>query len=143
MNQRVKEDDSFTVDVSDPKTNNASVIKLSDGSIKGFKLGLNFEEKVPIPKNAMPGINKTIESPKLNESNIETAIDLIDDINENKRKAERASSKRKAELESKIAQDEAELTNIPNEARFIIAINDNFDTIKKQLKESGLLKINC
>jgi hypothetical protein len=77
------------------------------------------------------------------ESNIETAIDLLDDINENKRKAERASSKRKAELESKIAEDTKELDNIPDATALVRSINDNFDAIKKELKEKGLLKIKC
>jgi hypothetical protein len=77
------------------------------------------------------------------ESNIEIAIDLLDDINENKRKAERASSKRKAELESKIAEDTKELDNIPDATALVRSINDNFDAIKKELKEKGLLKIKC
>jgi AraC-like DNA-binding protein len=77
------------------------------------------------------------------ESNIETAIDLLDGINENKRKAERASSKRKAELESKIAEDTKELDNIPDATALVRSINDNFDAIKKELKEKGLLKIKC
>lgn len=49
MNPRVKEDDSFTIDVSQPDTDFASAIKLSDGSVKGFSLGLNFDETVKAP----------------------------------------------------------------------------------------------
>lgn len=78
-----------------------------------------------------------------NETNLETAIELLNDINENKRKAERASIKRKAELESKIAEDESELSNISKEAEIIKKINDNFEEIKKELKEKGFLKIKC
>jgi len=49
MNPRVKEEDSFTVDVSNPETDFASAIKLSDGSVKGFSIGLNFDETVQSP----------------------------------------------------------------------------------------------
>ena len=87
--------------------------------------------------------NEPIKESNLNESNIETAIELLDDINDNKRKAERASSKRKAELEKKIAEAEAELDKISNEAQIVKVINDNFDNIKNDLKEQGLLKVKC
>jgi hypothetical protein len=79
----------------------------------------------------------------LNEDNLETSIELLDDIEANKKKASRASKQKKAELEEKIAKDEAELANISNEANVVKAINDNFDEIKKDLKDKGLLKINC
>lgn len=50
MNPRVKEEDSFTVDVSKPDADFASAIKLSDGSVKGFSLGINFDETVKAPE---------------------------------------------------------------------------------------------
>jgi hypothetical protein len=84
-----------------------------------------------------------VKLPKLNESNIETAIELLDDINDNKRKAERASSKRKADLEQKISEAETELDKIQEEAKIVKVINDNFDKIKKDLKEQGLLNVKC
>jgi hypothetical protein len=84
---------------------------------------------------------KSVEN--LNEDNLETSIELLDDIEANKKKASRASKQKKAELEEKIAKDEAELANISNEANVVKAINDNFDEIKKDLKDKGLLKINC
>jgi hypothetical protein len=84
-----------------------------------------------------------VKLPKLNESNIETAIELLDDINDNKRKAERASSKRKVNLEQKISEAETELDKIQEEAKIVKVINDNFDKIKKDLKEQGLLNVKC
>jgi hypothetical protein len=84
-----------------------------------------------------------VEVVKLNESNVENAIELLDDINENKRKSERASSKRKADLEQKILEAETELDKISEEAQIVKVINDNFDKIKKDLKEQGLLKVKC
>jgi hypothetical protein len=80
---------------------------------------------------------------KLNESNIENAIELLDDIEDNKRKSERASSKRKADLDQKIVEAETELNKISEEAKIVKIINDNFDKIKKELKEQGLLNVKC
>jgi DNA-binding transcriptional MerR regulator len=91
-------------------------------------------------KEISNAINKPV---KLNESNVENAIELLDDINENKRKSERASSKRKADLDQKIAEAETELDKISEEAQIVKAINDNFDKIKKELKEQGLLTVKC
>jgi hypothetical protein len=105
------------------------------------EIDIELNEKMRSIYSSMLGEDKA--GSKLNESNIETAIDLLDDINENKRKAERASSKRKAELESKIAEDTKELDNIPEATALVRSINDNFDAIKKELKEKGLLKIKC
>jgi hypothetical protein len=87
--------------------------------------------------------NEPIELPKLNESNVENAIELLDEIEDNKRKAERASSKRKADLEQKISEAETELGKIQEEAKIVKVINDNFDKIKKDLKEQGLLNVKC
>ena len=87
--------------------------------------------------------NAVSEPAKLNESNVENAIELLDEIEENKRKVERASSKRKAELDQKIADAESELESISKEAQIVKAINDNFDKIKKDLKEQGLLNVKC
>jgi len=81
--------------------------------------------------------------PKLNESNVENAIELLDDIRDNKRKAERASSRKKADLEQKITEAETELDKIPDETKIVRVINDNFDKIKKDLKEQGLLNVKC
>ena len=50
INPRVKEEDSFTVDVSQPDADFASAIKLSDGLVKGFSIGLNFDETVNAPE---------------------------------------------------------------------------------------------
>ena len=83
------------------------------------------------------------EAPKLNESNVENAIELLDEIKDNKRKAERASSKTKANLEQKITEAETELDKISEEAKIVKVINDNFDKIKKDLKEQGLLNVKC
>jgi hypothetical protein len=84
-----------------------------------------------------------IKKSKLNESNVENAIELLDDIRDNKRKAERASSRKKADLEQKITEAETELDKIPDETKIVRVINDNFDKIKKDLKEQGLLNVKC
>lgn len=83
------------------------------------------------------------KEPELNESNVENAIELLDEIEDNKRKAERASSKRKAELDEKITEAQTELDKISEEAQIVKTINDNFDKIKKDLKEQGLLNVKC
>jgi hypothetical protein len=87
--------------------------------------------------------NAVSEPVKLNESNVENAIELLDDIRDNKRKAERASSRKKADLEQKITEAETELDKISEEAKIVRVINDNFDKIKKDLKEQGLLNVKC
>ena len=90
---------------------------------------------------SMLGEDKAVT--KLNESNVENAIELLDDIRDNKKKAERASSKTKANLEQKITEAETELDKISEEAKIVKVINDNFDKIKKDLKEQGLLNVKC
>jgi len=99
----------------------------------------NFNEK-EISLAVYNAISKDI---KLDESNVENAIELLDEIEDNKRKAERASSKRKADLEQKISEAETELDKIQEEAKIVKVINDNFDKIKKDLKEQGLLNVKC
>ena len=67
MNPRVKEEDSFTVDVSKPDTDFASAIKLSDGSVKGFSLGLNFDETINTPKAEQPVVETIAEEAVVEE----------------------------------------------------------------------------
>lgn len=115
---------------------------ISEEAITKVLKDKNFNEK-EISKAILKFKEQIIELPKLNESNIENAIELLDEIEDSKRKAERASSKRKAELDQKIADAESELEGISKEAQIVKAINDNFDKIKKELKDKGLLKVNC
>ena len=115
---------------------------ISEEAITKVLKDKNFNEK-EISKAILKFKEQIIELPKLNESNVENAIELLDEIEDNKRKAERASSKRKAELDQKIADAESELESISKEAKIVKAINDNFDKIKKDLKEQGLLNVKC
>jgi hypothetical protein len=105
------------------------------------EIDIELNEKMRSIYSSMLGEDKVVT--KLNESNVENAIELLDEIEDNKRKAERASSKRKADLEQKISEAETELGKIQEEAKIVKVINDNFDKIKKDLKEQGLLNVKC
>ena len=105
------------------------------------EIDIELNEKMRSIYSSMLGEDKVVT--KLNESNVENAIELLDEIEDNKRKAERASSKRKVNLEQKISEAETELDKIPDETKIVRVINDNFDKIKKDLKEQGLLNVKC
>ena len=88
---------------------------------------------------------ESIANLELNENNLDSTIEVLDFIEEAKRKASRpnVSKKTKAKLTQDIANYEAELSDSQNEVKVVKVINDNFDSIKKDLKDKGLLKVNC
>jgi hypothetical protein len=90
-------------------------------------------------------IIESIANLKLDENNLESVIEELEFIDDAKRKAARSStsSKTKAKLNADIAQYEANIADKPNEVKIAKTINDNFDKIKKDLKEQGLLNVKC
>ena len=102
------------------------------------------EAKQEVVPEIAPAI-ESIAKLKLDADKLESVIEELDFINEAKRKAERpsTSSKTKAKLNEDIAQYEANLEDKPNEVKIVKTINDNFDKIKKDLKDKGLLKVKC
>jgi len=126
-------------------TNINEIVKIGlDNGISKDAITKVLRDKKFTEKEISGAIDKAVSKPvKLNESNLESAIELLDDIEDNKRKAERASSKRKTELDEKITEAQTELDKISEEAQIVKAINDNFDKIKKDLKEQGLLNVKC
>lgn len=88
---------------------------------------------------------ESIANLELDEDKLDTTIEVLDFIDEAKRKLAKPniSKKTKAKLSEDIAQYESELSDKPQEVKIAKTINDNFDKIKKDLKDQGLLKVNC
>jgi hypothetical protein len=99
--------------------------------------GVKAEEVAPIIES--------ISSLQLDENNLESVIEELEFIDDAKRKVARpsTSNKTKAKLNADIEQYEANIADKPNEVRIAKTINDNFDKIKKDLKEQGLLNVKC
>jgi hypothetical protein len=99
--------------------------------------GVKAEEVTPIIES--------ISNLQLDENNLESVIEELEFIDDAKRKVARpsTSNKTKAKLNADIEQYEANIADKPNEVRIAKTINDNFDKIKKDLKEQGLLNVKC
>ena len=83
-----------------------------------------------------------VKLPELKDDSLDLAIEVANDISELKQKQSRAKSKASKEmLANKISESESELKDIPVEAKIAKGINDNFDKIKKELKDKNLIEI--
>jgi len=82
-----------------------------------------------------------IQLPELNEENLDIAIESATDIADLNKKAKRVTSKAaKNSISKKIKESEAELASLPIEGKIAKGISDNFDAIKKELKDKGLIE---
>jgi hypothetical protein len=85
---------------------------------------------------------KEINLPELKDDSLDLAIEVANDISELKQKQKRAKSKAsKEQITRQINEAELELQDIPTEAKIAKGINDNFDKIKKELKNKDLIEI--
>ena len=83
-----------------------------------------------------------IQLPELNEENLDIAIESATDIADLNKKAKRVTSKAaKNSISKKIKESEAELASLPVEGKIAKGISDNFDAIKKELKDKGLIEL--
>jgi hypothetical protein len=83
-----------------------------------------------------------IQLPELNEENLDIAIESATDIADLNKKAKRVTSKAaKNSISKKIKESEAELASLPIEGKIAKGISDNFDAIKKELKDKGLIEL--
>ena len=82
-----------------------------------------------------------IQLPELNDENLDIAIESATDIADLNKKAKRVTSKAaKNSISKKIKESEAELASLPVEGKIAKGISDNFDAIKKELKDKGLIE---
>ena len=85
---------------------------------------------------------KEVKLPELKDDSLDLAIEVANDISELQQKQKRAKSKASQEtISNKIKEAELELQDIPTEAKIARGINDNFENIKKELKNKDLIEI--
>jgi hypothetical protein len=87
-------------------------------------------------------IAQEVNLPELKDDSLDLAIEVANDISELKQKQKRVKSKAsKEQITRQINEAELELQDIPTEAKIAKGINDNFDKIKKELKNKDLIEI--
>jgi hypothetical protein len=85
-----------------------------------------------------------IELPDLKDDSLDNFVEDLTNISDLEANMNRTSSKsRKAKLKEKIDQESANIDMTSPEAVIAKGVNDSYESIKKQLKEKGLLKTKC
>ena len=85
-----------------------------------------------------------IELPELKDDSLDNFVEDLTNISDLEANMNRTSSKsRKAKLKEKIDQESANIDMTSPEAIIAKGVNDSYESIKKQLKEKGLLKTKC
>ena len=85
-----------------------------------------------------------IELPELKDDSLDNFVEDLTNISDLEANMNRTSSKsRKAKLKEKIDQESASIDMTSPEAVIAKGVNDSYESIKKQLKEKGLLKTKC
>ena len=110
--------------------------------IPDIKLGKKQATEEVIPEEKVTVKVEDIQLPELNEENLDIAIESATDIADLNKKAKRVTSKAaKNSISKKIKESEAELASLPIEGKIAKGISDNFDIIKKELKDKGLIEL--
>ena len=97
-------------------------------------------------KEAKPEVLEVdkIEMPELKDDSLDNIVEDLTNISDLEASMNRTSSKsRKAKLKEKIDQESANIDITSREGIIAKGVNDSYETIKKQLKEKGLLKTKC
>ena len=97
-------------------------------------------------KEAKPEVIEVdkIELPDLKDDSLDNFVEDLTNISDLEANMKRTSSKsRKAKLKEKIDQESANIDMTSPEAIIAKGVNDSYESIKKQLKEKGLLKTKC
>lgn len=125
-----------------PLTNERGEIITEGGEGVGQSIeGEKVTEEV-IPEEKVTVKVEDIQLPELNEENLDIAIESATDIADLNKKAKRVTSKAaKNSISKKIKESEAELASLPIEGKIAKGISDNFDVIKKELKDKGLIEL--
>jgi hypothetical protein len=92
-------------------------------------------------------LQKTINRRKesgIKDDSLDNFVEDLTNISDLEANMNRTSSKsRKAKLKEKIDQESASIDMTSPEAVIAKGVNDSYESIKKQLKEKGLLKTKC
>jgi hypothetical protein len=99
-----------------------------------------------VPKEVKPEVIEVdkIELPELKDDSLDNAVEDLTNISDLEADMNRTSSKtRKARLKEKIDQESANIDISSPEGIIAKGVNDSYESIKKQLKEKGLLKTKC
>lgn len=125
-----------------PLTNERGEVITEGGEGVGQSIeGEKVTEEV-IPEEKVTVKVEDIQLPELNEENLDIAIESATDIADLNKKAKRVTSKAaKNSISKKIKESEAELASLPIEGKIAKGISDNFDVIKKELKDKGLIEL--
>ena len=97
-------------------------------------------------KEAKPEVLEVdkIEMPELKDDSLDNAVEDLTNISDLEADMNRTSSKsRKSKLKEKIDQESANIDITSPEGIIAKGVNDSYESIKKQLKEKGLLKTKC